>query len=110
MLKWWKTVQLKEGHYKMKLAFKKENVTMPNNLCVSKQCICGLRKKFQRDANFHSEYTNSLFDVISKGLAEQVPQHQLVPQEGKVHYELCLLRETPLNSAPQSVNLSRAQI
>lgn len=69
------SVQLQEGHYVLKLPFKRENVTMPNNLCVAKQRIHGLRKTFQTNTRFHKEYTNFLSVVISKGYAEQVPQH-----------------------------------
>ena len=80
------SVELQDGHYKIKLPFKRENITMPNNLCVAKQCMHGLRKKRQKDPSFHDEYTNFLADVISKSYAEGVPQHQLEPREGKVRY------------------------
>lgn len=73
------SVQLQEGDYKIKMSFKKENVTMPNNVCIAKQCIHGLR--LQKDLSFHNDYTNSLADVISKSYAEQVPQHQVEPHE-----------------------------
>ena len=39
------SVQLKEGHYTMKLPFKKENVTIPINLYVAKQRIYSKKKK-----------------------------------------------------------------
>lgn len=80
------SAQLKEGHYVLKLPFKKENVIMPNNLCVAKQRIHGLKRKFQKNARFHEEYTVFLSNVINKGYAEQVPQHRLEPCEGKVWY------------------------
>nr|XP_061785759.1 uncharacterized protein LOC133576497 [Nerophis lumbriciformis] len=80
------SVQLQDGHYQMKLPFKSENTSLPNNICVAKQRIRGLERRLQRNADFHSEYTSFLTDVINKGYAEQVPQHQLKPREGGVWY------------------------
>lgn len=80
------SAQLQKGHYKFKLPFKKEEVTMPNNHYIAKQRASGLKKRFQKDLSFHDEYTNFLADVISNGYAEQVPLHQLEPQVGKVWY------------------------
>ena len=80
------SVQLYKGHYKIKLSFKEKDVTMPNNLCIAKQRVHGLRRRLQKDASYHDEYTKFLTDVINKGYAEQVPQHQLEPCKGKVWY------------------------
>ncbi len=79
---------VQEGYYKIKQLYKKENVTMLYNLCVAKERIHGLRKKIQKDSSFH-EYTNFVAGVISKGYAEQEPQHQLEPCQGKVWYIPC---------------------
>lgn len=59
---------------------------MPNNLCVARQRICGLRKRFQKNASFKKEYTDFLSDVICKGYAEQVLQYHLKACEGKEWY------------------------
>ncbi len=34
---------LEDGHYSLKLPFKKENVSLPNNLSVAKQRLLSLR-------------------------------------------------------------------
>lgn len=112
------SVQLQEGRYKIKLPFKKENVTMPNNLCVAKQHIRGLRKTFQKDASFHDEYTNFLADVIRKGYAEQVPQHQLERYciyltmectiQGRERHKLCLTVEQNSKKSHSVVNFCKA--
>lgn len=80
------SVQLKKGHYTFKLPFKREDESMPNNFCIAKQRVLGLKRRLQKDVHFHEEYTNFLDDVISNGYAEQVPRHQLEPCEGKVWY------------------------
>lgn len=80
------SVKLQEGHYSLKLPFKKEKVSLPNNQCVAKQRIAGLKGRFERNAKFHQEYTNFLNDVIREGYAERVPEHQVERSDGKVWY------------------------
>ena len=52
--------------------------------CVVEQRILGLKKSFLRVQSFHCDYRAFLEDVISKGYAEKVPQHQLKQPDGKV--------------------------
>ncbi len=80
------SVQLKDGHYQIKLPFKPSCVHMPNNLSVAQQRIKGLKKKLQKDSEFHREYSNFLSDVINKGYAEKVPECQLERSDGKIWY------------------------
>lgn len=81
-----RSAQLEIGHYKLQLPFRREDVTMPNNVSVALQRILGLKKKLQRNTSFHEEYTNFITDAINNGYAEQVPQHQLLAIKGKVWY------------------------
>lgn len=78
------SVQLKDGHYMIKLPFKNKNVNMPNNISVARQRDRSLRQKLRKDAIFHKEYSNFLSDMIIKGYAEEVPEHQLERAEGNV--------------------------
>lgn len=80
------SVQLKDGHYMIKLPFKNKNVNMPNNISVARQCVRSLRQKLQKDAIFHKEYSNFLSDMIIKGYAEEVHEHQLERAEVNVGY------------------------
>ena len=80
------SAQLQDGHYSMKMPFRKEQLTLPNNLSMVKQRLLGLKGKFRKDELFHQEYTNFFTDVIQKGYAEKVPQHQLDGENGKVWY------------------------
>lgn len=78
--------KLENGHYTLDLPFKRKDVSLPNNQCVAKQRILGLKRRFGRDERFHKEYTEFLNDVISKGYAEPVPEHQIGRSDGKVWY------------------------
>lgn len=80
------SAQLVNGHYSVKMPFRNDQFALPNNLCVVKQRLLGLQRRFQRDATFHKEYTSFFTEVISNGYAEEVPQHQLDCEEGQVWY------------------------
>lgn len=67
------SVQLEDGHYKMNLPFKKENISMPDNFAIANQHMKLLKRRFQRDQNFHKEYTNFLSNMIAKAYAMKVP-------------------------------------
>ena len=80
------SAKLQDGHYSLKMPFRKEHPTFSNNLSMAKQMLLGLKRRFQRDERFHQEYASFFTDVISNGYAEKVPQHQLDGVEGKVWY------------------------
>lgn len=80
------SAQLQNGHYAFQLPFKGKDVSMPNNLSVAIQRVHGLKRRLQKDKDFHEEYKNFLADVINNGYAEEVPQHQLETPIGKVWY------------------------
>jgi len=75
-----------DGHYSLRLPFRKEDISLPNNRQVAEQRLSSLKRKILRNASFHEEYTNFLNDVINKGYAEEVPQGQLKRYDGKVWY------------------------
>lgn len=79
------STMLKEGHYSLKLPFKKDDVSLPN-FCVAKQRLLGLKQKFLNNEQFYQEYKMYLNEMINKGYAEQVPSQQLVSGSGKVWY------------------------
>lgn len=80
------SVQLQDGYYGLKMPFRKDYVTLPNNHSMVTQRLLGLKKKFRKDELFHKEYTSFLTDVIRKGYAEKVPQHQLDGENRKLWY------------------------
>ncbi len=81
-----RSATLRDGHYSLKLPFKKENVSLPNNFSVVKQRLLSLKRRFLHNEQFYEEYTTCLNGMISKGYAEQVPMQQLDGDSGKVWY------------------------
>ncbi|KAK0140849.1 hypothetical protein N1851_022153 [Merluccius polli] len=75
-----------DGHYQLKLPFKKDDLSMPNNRAVVEQRALGLKRKLRKNTSVHQEYHDFLADVIKKGHAEIVPQNQLMQEDGKVWY------------------------
>lgn len=79
-----KSVELVDGHYNIGLPIRQANVKMPNNKVVAEQRALSLKRRFNRDSNFHSEYINFTNYIISKGYAERVPPEDLGRCDGKV--------------------------
>lgn len=80
------SVNFKDGHYSLKLPFKSKDVTMPNNLCIAKQRLLGIRKTFEKNKKFQQEYTDFINNMVDQGYAEEVPKPQLEQHDGKVWY------------------------
>lgn len=72
-----KSAKLVNGHYNIGLPLRKRDVNMPNNRKVAEQRVLSLKRRFDKDATFHSDYTAFMNDVISKGYAEKVPAEDL---------------------------------
>lgn len=77
---------LKDGHYCLKLPFRKPEVRMPNNKQVAQQRAQYLLKRFQKDQLFFEEYKEFMHNVSMEGHSEIIPQEQLKHEEGKVWY------------------------
>ena len=80
------SVELVDGHYSLRMPFRKKHLTLPNNLSVAKQRILGLKRRFEKDQRFHQEYTSFVTDIIGKGYAERIPQHLCDGEEGRAWY------------------------
>ncbi|KAL3999159.1 4-aminobutyrate aminotransferase / (S)-3-amino-2-methylpropionate transaminase [Sarotherodon galilaeus] len=77
---------LKDGHYYLKLPFRKTEVRMPNNKQVAQQRAQYLLKRFQKDQLFFEEYKEFMHNASMEGHSEIIPQEQLKHEEGKVWY------------------------
>ncbi|KAK0147804.1 hypothetical protein N1851_012495 [Merluccius polli] len=77
---------LQDGKYRLKLPFKKRDVSLPNNLAVVKQRMQGLRKRFTNNENLHQEYAEYVNGLITNIYAEPVPQQKLQGEPGRVWY------------------------
>ena len=51
-------------------AFQRERCFDAKQSWCAMQRVCGLKRRLQKDASFHEEYSNFLADVISNGYAE----------------------------------------
>lgn len=77
---------LQDGHYTLKLPFRKTNVSMPNNRQLAEQRLQSLKRKLKRDEQYKQEYTAFLNDMLENNYAEKVPQEELKQPPGKVGY------------------------
>ena len=78
--------ELRNGHYYLPLPFKNSDVTMPNNYQQAQQRVMSLKRKFEKNEQYHREYATFLEAVIEKGHAEVVPPNELETQSGKGWY------------------------
>ncbi|KAK0148069.1 hypothetical protein N1851_012226 [Merluccius polli] len=80
------TVQVVDGHYTIGLPLKRRDVCMPDNRKLAEQRALSLKRRFQKDATFHSDYTIFMHNIISCGYAEKIPADELAYSRGKIWY------------------------
>lgn len=80
------TAELIDGHYCINLPFKVENPSLPLNRCVAEQRLQSLRRKFDKNSTFKTDYVAFLEDMIQSGYAELVPDDQLMDCDENVWY------------------------
>ncbi len=68
------SIKLKDGHYTF---VRRDDTVLPNNYQVAEQRLQSLKRKFKRNEQFKTDYTEFLNKVINKGYAEVVPQQEL---------------------------------
>lgn len=81
-----KSKEWKNGHYYLPLPLKEENVNMPKNYQQAQQRVISLKRKLEKNAEHHSEYTAFLQGVIESGYAEMVPDDELNKESGTVWF------------------------
>ncbi|XP_031425669.1 uncharacterized protein LOC116220856 [Clupea harengus] len=77
---------LNDGHYNLKLPFRKADVCMPNNRQIAEQRLQSLRRKMEKDEQYKQEYVAFFNDIFESNYAEEVPQEELAQSTGKVWY------------------------
>lgn len=65
---------LKDGHYSLRLSFKRSEVLMPNNRQIAEQCLHSLKKKMKRDEQFKHDYIAFLSDIFEISYAEEIQE------------------------------------
>ena len=62
----------KEGkHHKLPLPLRNEHVDLPNNRSVALKRIQPLKRRFERDPQFHRQYTKFMNGLLEKGVAKE---------------------------------------
>ncbi|KAL2089185.1 hypothetical protein ACEWY4_016084 [Coilia grayii] len=77
---------LENGHYSLRLPFRKPNVLMPSNRQIAEQRLHSLKKKMKKDEQFKQEYVAFLNDIFENNYAEEIPEEEIAQPSGKVWY------------------------
>ncbi|XP_035983363.1 uncharacterized protein LOC118557443 [Fundulus heteroclitus] len=80
------SITKKEGHYELRLPFRRDDLHLPNNRKMAEQRALGLKKRLEKDQSFKNDYVNFMNDVFKKGFAEMVPEEQLLRMDGRLWY------------------------
>ena len=60
-----------DGHYKLPLPLKDEDIQLPNNRAAAMKRLESLRRKFERDDRFFKEYKNFMEELTEKEYARK---------------------------------------
>ena len=80
------SAEILDGHYSLKLPFRKDDTTLPNNRYLGEQRLQSLKWKLNKNPSFKGEYVTFMTNMISKGNAEKVPEGLLAIPKGKMWY------------------------
>ena len=78
--------QMDNGHYSMPLPLKQPVPRLPNNQAQAISRLNLLKKKFNRDEKFRSEYTSFMEEIIAQGYAETVNEQETQNDSHNVWY------------------------
>ncbi|XP_036007140.1 uncharacterized protein LOC110368025 [Fundulus heteroclitus] len=84
--------QKNDGHYELPLPFKTDNPNLPNNKQSAEHRLSSLERRLKRDEKYYKDYFKFMNDIITRGDAEKVPEHELnnktawyIPHHGVYH-------------------------
>ena len=85
--------QLQEGvhqtnskHYEMPLPFRKNLPKLPNNKLQATRRLERLKSRLQKDEKYRQHYLAVMNELIRKGYAERVPEHELSSESNTAWY------------------------
>ena len=81
-----------DGHCEMPLPFKEDRPSLPDNrVCANHRLKC-LRKRLEKDKQYHKDYITFMAETIARGDAEKVPAEEInkspvwyIPHHGVYH-------------------------
>ena len=79
------SIKLRDGKYEICLPLKHKEMNLPNNRKMAQSRVENLKKRFERDENFHQRYTECVEELIREGYAEAISSDQL-HRPGKTWY------------------------
>ena len=85
------------NNYEIGIPLRDMDQKFPNNRPLAEKRACHLKSKFGRNEEFHKEYTQAMSTNIDKGYAEEVPEEELLRDDGKIWYLHLLLGATNNN-------------
>ncbi|KAK0148998.1 hypothetical protein N1851_010605 [Merluccius polli] len=80
------SLKKRDGHYEIRLPFRKDELRMPNNRQMAEQRAYSLKKRLEKDEDFKNDCMCFMNDVLAKGHAEMVPEEQLHRTDGRLWY------------------------
>ncbi|XP_014672653.1 PREDICTED: uncharacterized protein LOC106813111 [Priapulus caudatus] len=80
------SIRLVDGHYEIRLPFRKDDEVLPNNRAQAMQRLKSLKKKLEKDMQFQSDYKDFMSSILEKGYAEKVPEGELHKNDGREWY------------------------
>ena len=60
-----------DGHYQQPLPFRNSEVDLPNNRWSVERRLQCLKKKLQKEENFHTDYIAFMYNLFNKGYASE---------------------------------------
>lgn len=80
------STQKVDGHYCIALPLKDKDLRMPDNKCLAEQRLVSLKRKLQRNPEFHEDYKKFMNDLLDKGYATKVPENQLRRHDERIWF------------------------
>ncbi|XP_077971383.1 uncharacterized protein LOC144425718 [Styela clava] len=75
----------KDGHYKLPLPLRSQQINLPNNLPLAQKRLEQLKKRMLRDQKYKNDYYKFMSDII-ENYAERVPDDEVSLSNGSVNY------------------------
>ena len=76
---------LVDGHYQLKLSFRHSPLYLPDSLSAARKRLYLLKKKMEKDPEFHEQYSRVMNNYLAEGSLRRVPDEE-VPTLNAIWY------------------------
>ncbi|KAK6191249.1 hypothetical protein SNE40_002985 [Patella caerulea] len=80
------SITFQDNHYYINLPFRNHEDKLPNNYKQALVRLGGLKRKFERNPQFHNQYIKFMNEMMEEGYTEMVPDKDLGRDDGRVWY------------------------